>query len=67
MIWYTVSNNIFYYLQCIHWMAPFAMTVRDIGLQPVKEFNSVDAADAHNIQTHVNDISALVRLHFYNS
>nr|XP_039260936.1 G1/S-specific cyclin-E1-like [Styela clava] len=45
--------------KCIHWMAPFAMTVRDTGLQPVKEFAKVEKSDAHNIQTHSNDIAAL--------
>lgn len=49
--------------KCIHWMAPFAMTVRDIGLQQVKQFQKVDESDSHNIQTHANDIAALDRVY----
>ncbi|CAK8674711.1 G1/S-specific cyclin-E1-like isoform X2 [Clavelina lepadiformis] len=44
---------------CVHWMAPFAITVRDSGLQPMKQFRRVAASDAHNIQTHANNIDTL--------
>lgn len=45
---------------CVHWMAPFAMTVRDTGLQPLKQFNkAATQADAHNIQTHSTTIDIL--------
>ena len=41
-------------------MAPYAITVRDIGLQPLKQFRRVLSTDAHNIQTHSNNIDTLV-------
>ncbi|XP_078493713.1 G1/S-specific cyclin-E1 isoform X1 [Ciona intestinalis] len=44
---------------CVHWMAPFAITVRDTGLQPLKQFKRVLETDAHNIQTHANNIDTL--------
>uniref|UniRef100_H2YUV2 Uncharacterized protein n=1 Tax=Ciona savignyi TaxID=51511 RepID=H2YUV2_CIOSA len=44
---------------CVHWMAPFAITVRDNGLQPLKQFKRVQDSDAHNIQTHTNNIDTL--------
>nr|CAB3228912.1 G1/S-specific cyclin-E1 [Phallusia mammillata] len=44
---------------CVHWLAPFAITVRDTGLQPLKQFKRVADSDAHNIQMHVNNIDIL--------
>jgi len=41
-------------------MAPFAITVRDAGLQPLKQFRRVQESDYHNIQTHANNIDTLV-------
>ena len=52
--------------KCIHWMAAFAGTVRDVGLQEIKQFPKVDESDAHNIQTHANDIAALVCLFIFS-
>jgi len=41
-------------------MAPFAITVRDTGLQTLRKFKRVEDCDCHNIQTHANNVDILV-------
>nr|XP_057934844.1 G1/S-specific cyclin-E1 [Doryrhamphus excisus]XP_057934845.1 G1/S-specific cyclin-E1 [Doryrhamphus excisus] len=38
--------------ECVRWMVPFAMALREMGGTPMKTFAGVAADDAHNIQTH---------------
>ena len=42
-------------------MAPFAVTIRDLGPMEVKFFSNIPSEDAHSIQTHVVDLNLLVR------
>ncbi|XP_022092193.1 G1/S-specific cyclin-E-like [Acanthaster planci] len=46
---------------CVHWMSAFAITVREMGLAELTGFRSVYSDDAHNIQTHANQLSSLDR------
>lgn len=43
----------------IRWVTPFAMTIRDQGLASLRSFRKVKPDDAHNIQTHINNIQSL--------
>ena len=47
-------------LPCVQWMAPFAVTVRELGPIAVKFFPNIPSEDSHTIQTHVVDLSLLV-------
>ncbi|XP_061669612.1 G1/S-specific cyclin-E1 isoform X2 [Syngnathoides biaculeatus] len=38
--------------ECVRWMVPFAVALRESGGSPVKTFAGVAAEDMHNIQTH---------------
>ncbi|KAM9408713.1 G1/S-specific cyclin-E1 isoform 2-T3 [Pholidichthys leucotaenia] len=38
--------------ECVRWMVPFAMALREIGDSKVKTFTKIAADDTHNIQTH---------------
>lgn len=38
--------------ECVRWMEPFAMALREAGTTPMKVFPGVAADDMHNIQTH---------------
>lgn len=44
-------------------MAPFAVTVRELGQLAVKFFPNVQSEDSHAIQTHVVDLGLLVGLY----
>ncbi|KAK3607390.1 hypothetical protein CHS0354_022552 [Potamilus streckersoni] len=46
-------------LPCVHWMAPYAATVRELGPLMVKFFSNVPSEDSHNIQTHAVDLNLL--------
>ncbi|XP_033753914.1 G1/S-specific cyclin-E-like [Pecten maximus] len=46
-------------LQCVSWMAPFAITVRESGPAEVKFFPNVAPEDSHHIQTHAIDLNLL--------
>ena len=46
--------------QCIQWMAPFAMVLRELGPVEVKFFSQVPSESTHNVQTHVIDLGLLV-------
>ena len=49
-------------LPCVQWMAPFAVTVRELEQMPVKFFQNIASEDSHSIQTHVVDLSLLVSI-----
>ncbi|XP_057708937.1 G1/S-specific cyclin-E1 [Corythoichthys intestinalis] len=38
--------------ECVRWMVPFAVALRESGGTPLKTFAGVAADDVHNIQTH---------------
>ncbi|XP_077570159.1 G1/S-specific cyclin-E1 [Stigmatopora nigra] len=38
--------------ECVRWMVPFAVALRESGGSPMKMFAGVAAEDMHNIQTH---------------
>uniref|UniRef100_A0A3Q2ZGN1 Cyclin E1 n=1 Tax=Hippocampus comes TaxID=109280 RepID=A0A3Q2ZGN1_HIPCM len=38
--------------ECVRWMVPFAVALRESGGSPMKTFSGVAAEDVHNIQTH---------------
>jgi len=44
---------------CVQWMAPFAMTLREIGTAELKFFPGIASENAHNIQTHAVDLTLL--------
>ncbi|KAL4234175.1 G1/S-specific cyclin-E1 [Mactra antiquata] len=46
-------------LPCVQWMAPFAVTVKELGQLAVKFFPNVQSEDSHAIQTHVVDLNLL--------
>ena len=46
--------------QCIQWMAPFAMVLRELGPVELKFFSQVPSESTHNVQTHVIDLGLLV-------
>ncbi len=46
--------------ECMRWMVPFAMALREAGGSPMKTFTGIPADDMHNIQTHVPYLTWLV-------
>jgi len=42
---------------CIYWMAPYALTLREMGPVEVKTFPQIPLDDTHNIQSHNVDLS----------
>ncbi|XP_028295917.1 G1/S-specific cyclin-E1 [Gouania willdenowi] len=38
--------------ECVRWMEPFAVALREMGRSPMKVFPGISADDMHNIQTH---------------
>lgn len=47
--------------ECVRWMVPFAMALREVGGLPMKTFTGIPADDTHNIQTHASYMAWLVR------
>ena len=45
---------------CIYWMAPYALTLREMGPVEVKTFPQIPLDDTHNIQSHNVDLSIFV-------
>ncbi|XP_054856676.1 G1/S-specific cyclin-E1 isoform X2 [Eublepharis macularius] len=45
--------------ECVKWMVPFALAIREAGSSPLKHFRGVPAEDLHNIQTHINTFDLL--------
>ena len=46
--------------ECVRWMVPFAMALREVGGSSMKTFPGIAADDMHNIQTHAAYITWLV-------
>lgn len=46
---------------CVKWMVPFAMALREVGSSKLKHFNGIAPEDLHNIQTHMNSFDLLDR------
>ncbi|KAJ6665952.1 hypothetical protein lerEdw1_000856 [Lerista edwardsae] len=44
---------------CVRWMVPFAMAIKEVGSSTLKQFRGVPLEDLHNIQTHVNTLDLL--------
>lgn len=44
---------------CVKWMVPFAMVIRETGSSKLKHFRGVADEDAHNIQTHRDSLDLL--------
>ncbi|MGH0150199.1 UNVERIFIED_CONTAM: hypothetical protein FKN15_021162, partial [Acipenser sinensis] len=38
--------------ECVRWMVPFAMSIREVGSSGLKKFKGISPEDTHNIQTH---------------
>uniref|UniRef100_A0A6I8NW19 G1/S-specific cyclin-E1 n=1 Tax=Ornithorhynchus anatinus TaxID=9258 RepID=A0A6I8NW19_ORNAN len=47
--------------ECVKWMVPFAVAIREAGSSKLKRFRGVPTEDLHNIQTHVNSLDLLDR------
>ena len=45
---------------CVHWMAPHAITLREVGPIDFKFFREISKDNTHNIQTHSVDLQLLV-------
>lgn len=52
--------------ECVRWMVPFAMVLREVGGSPMKTFTGIPADDMHNIQTHVSYITWLDKAYSYH-
>ncbi|NXA02166.1 CCNE1 protein, partial [Nesospiza acunhae] len=46
---------------CVKWMVPFAMALREVGSSKLKHFGGIAPEDLHNIQTHINSFDLLDR------
>ncbi|KTG06561.1 hypothetical protein cypCar_00010134 [Cyprinus carpio] len=51
--------------ECVRWMVPFAMSIREAGSSSLKTFKGIAADDMHNIQTHVPYMEWLGRVNSY--
>ncbi|XP_070763218.1 G1/S-specific cyclin-E1 [Enoplosus armatus] len=51
--------------ECVRWMVPFAMVLREVGGSPMKTFTGIPADDMHNIQTHVPYLTWLDKAYSY--
>ncbi|XP_018613648.1 G1/S-specific cyclin-E1 isoform X2 [Scleropages formosus] len=47
--------------QCVKWMVPFAMSIRETGSAQLKLFKGISTDDMHNIQVHVQYLQLLER------
>uniref|UniRef100_A0A3Q2X5U9 Cyclin E1 n=1 Tax=Haplochromis burtoni TaxID=8153 RepID=A0A3Q2X5U9_HAPBU len=51
--------------ECVRWMVPFAMALREVGSSPMKTFPGISADDMHNIQTHAPYVTWLEKAYSY--
>uniref|UniRef100_A0A3Q0RGR3 Cyclin E1 n=1 Tax=Amphilophus citrinellus TaxID=61819 RepID=A0A3Q0RGR3_AMPCI len=51
--------------ECVRWMVPFAMALREVGSSPMKTFLGIPADDMHNIQTHAPYMTWLEKAYSY--
>lgn len=47
--------------ECVRWMVPFAVALREVGGSFMKTFTGIAVDDMHNIQTHASYMTWLVR------
>ncbi|XP_029464306.1 LOW QUALITY PROTEIN: G1/S-specific cyclin-E1 [Rhinatrema bivittatum] len=45
--------------ECVRWMVPFAMAIREAGSSKLKYFKGIAPEDMHNIQPHINGLDLL--------
>ncbi|XP_042294554.1 G1/S-specific cyclin-E1 isoform X2 [Sceloporus undulatus] len=45
--------------ECVKWMVPFAIVIKEVGSSTMKQFRGVPSEDLHNIQTHINTFDLL--------
>lgn len=45
--------------ECTKWMSPFALTIKEAGVAPLRHFRGVAPEDMHNIQTHKHSLDLL--------
>lgn len=50
--------------ECVRWMVPFAMSIREVGSSALRTFKGIPADDMHNIQTHAAYLDWMVRASF---
>lgn len=48
---------------CIQWLSPYAKVVHNQTVKPIKQFDKIQAEDAHNIQVHNNGVQLLDYVH----
>ncbi|XP_036067274.1 G1/S-specific cyclin-E1 isoform X2 [Oryzias melastigma] len=51
--------------ECVRWMVPFAVALREVGGSPLKGFLGIAEEDAHNIQTHAAYLTWLEKADSY--
>ncbi|XP_056134895.1 G1/S-specific cyclin-E1 [Lampris incognitus] len=52
--------------ECVRWMVPFAVVLREAGGTPLKSFLGIPANDTHNIQTHAAYLTWLAKAYSYH-
>lgn len=53
--------------ECVRWMEPFAVALREAGRTPMKTFPGIPADDMHNIQSHNSYLTWLDKAYSYQS
>ncbi|XP_076002959.1 G1/S-specific cyclin-E1 [Genypterus blacodes] len=51
--------------ECVRWMVPFAMSLRETGGSQMKEFPGIAADDMHNIQNHAPYLTWMEKAYSY--
>ncbi|XP_061593131.1 G1/S-specific cyclin-E1 [Cololabis saira] len=51
--------------ECVRWMVPFAMALREVGGSTTKTIETIPAEDVHNIQTHAAYLTWLDKAYSY--
>lgn len=51
--------------ECVRWMVPFAMALREVEGRPMKTFPGISSDDTHNIQTHAAYMTWLDKAYSY--
>ncbi|TNN42487.1 G1/S-specific cyclin-E1 [Liparis tanakae] len=51
--------------ECVRWMVPFAMALREVGGSSMKTFAGIPVDDVHNIQTHASYITWMDKANSY--
>uniref|UniRef100_A0A3P9JE41 Cyclin E1 n=1 Tax=Oryzias latipes TaxID=8090 RepID=A0A3P9JE41_ORYLA len=51
--------------ECVRWMVPFAVALREVGGSAMKAFVGIPAEDVHNIQTHAAYLTWLEKADAY--